>query len=272
MSDDLKRAWDEADGLRGVVRDICGAIDPGGRVTASNVEQKAEEMRREVDEAHKALDVEIGRGDKVTGHVFTLAERVGFVLSGLREETRRADDAEDKADRQAREIERLSLSEAACVREALEQVGTARAERDEWKAQASANAHGCEEQKAFREAAETERDAAQAEVERLKADLLLLGTLKSEEVAPVIERFREAFGADVPQAPSGQRTLTFERAIQIGEKVHGLYPSEAAAVLLAEFGEPAKVEPPVRHARHDRHCLIHDGVGCSREPGCEVER
>jgi hypothetical protein len=110
-----------------------------------------------------------------------------------------------------------------------------------------------------------------AEIERLKADLLLLGALKSAEVAPVIERFREAFGADVPQAPSGQRTLTFERAIQIGEKVHGLYPSEAAAVLLAEFGEPAKVDPPVRHARHDRRCLIHDGVGCSREPGCEVE-
>ena len=44
-----------------------------------------------------------------------------------------------------------------------------------------------------------------AEVDRLKADLLLLGALKSAEVAPVIERFREAFGADVPQAPSGKR-------------------------------------------------------------------
>ncbi len=141
------------------------------------------------------------------------------------------------------EIERLSRSEAACVREALEQVGVARAERDE----------------------------ARAEIARLKADLLLLGALKSEEVAPVIERFREAFGADVPQAPSGKRALTFERAIQIGEKVRGLYPSEAAAVLLAEFGEPAKVDPPVRHARHDRHCMIGGGVGCSREPGCEVE-
>lgn len=41
------------------------------------------------------------------------------------------------------------------------------AERDEWKAQASANAHGCEEQKTFREAAEAERDALAATVERL---------------------------------------------------------------------------------------------------------
>ncbi len=85
----------------------------------------------------------------------------------------------------------------------------------------------------------------------------------------------ETAGRDVPQAPNGQRTLTFDRAIQIGEKVHGLYPSEAAAVLLAEFGESAKADPPVRHARHDRHdrhCLIRDGVGCSHEPGCEVER
>lgn len=186
---------------------LLAAAETAGREVCDERDQARDALR----DAHAALDVEIGRGDKATGRVFTLAERINFALAGLHEETKRGDDAEDKVDRQAREIDRL------------------------------------------------------------KADLLLLGALKSEEVAPVIERFRAAFGADVPQAPSGERALTFERAIQIGEKVHGLYPSEAAAVLLAEFGEPAKVVPPVRRARHDRHCMIHDGVGCSREPGCEVE-
>lgn len=45
-----------------------------------------------------------------------------------------------------------------------------------------------------------------------------------------------------------------------------------ALPLCAVPDEPFEVAPPVRHARHDRHCMIGDGVGCSREPGCEVER
>ena len=107
-------------------------------------------------------------------------------------------------------------------------------------------------------------------VARLKADLLLLGALKSEEVAPVIERFREAFGADVPQAPSGQRALTRDRAREIGLRAmspapgripEGIVDQVEDAILRAaagEFGAPCE---PAKG----------DGVGCSREPGCEVE-
>jgi hypothetical protein len=63
-----------------------------------------------------------------------------------------------------------------------------------------------------------------------------------------------------------------------GRIPEGIVDQVEDAILRAaagEFGapcEPAKVDPPVRHARHDRHCMIGDGVGCSREPGCEVER
>jgi hypothetical protein len=115
------------------------------------------------------------------------------------------------------------------------------------------------------------------EAASLRADLLLLGALKSAEVAPVIERFREAFGADVPQAPglTDDRLdlLLSEAAAIVG--MQGPPEMKRAALrgsLLMVCSRPAKVDPPVRHARHDRHCLIHDGVGCSREPGCEVER
>jgi len=193
-------------------------------------EAAGREVCDERDAAASALDVEIGRGDKATGHVYSLAERINFVIGGLRDEARRGDEAEDKADRRAREIERL------------------------------------------------------------KADLLLLGTLKSAEVAPVIERFREAFGADVPQAPSGKWATAEdmrERAAQEAERALIEYaeidvldktPERLriarrirALPLCAVPDEPFAVAPPVRHARHDRHCLIHDGVGCSREPGCEVE-
>ena len=45
---------------------------------------------------------------------------------------------------------------------------------------------------------------ADAEVERLARELAKLGALKSAEIAPVIERFKSAFGADIPQAPSGR--------------------------------------------------------------------
>ena len=45
---------------------------------------------------------------------------------------------------------------------------------------------------------------ADAEVERLTREVAKLGALKSAEIAPVIERFKEAFGADIPQAPSGR--------------------------------------------------------------------
>lgn len=51
-----------------------------------------------------------------------------------------------------------------------------------------------------------ERDEARAENARLNAELAKLGALKSAEVAPVIERFTAAFGADIPQAPSGKST------------------------------------------------------------------
>ena len=102
----------------------------------------------------------------------------------------------------------------------------------------------------------------------------------------MIERFREAFGADVPQAPSGKRALTRDRAREIGLRAmspapgripEGIVDQVEDAILRAAAGEfgapcdPAKVDPPVRHARHDRHCMIGDGVGCSHEPGCEVE-
>lgn len=46
---------------------------------------------------------------------------------------------------------------------------------------------------------------------------------------------------------------------------------EALRASRGEAGEPAKA-PPVRHPHHDRHCMIYDGVGCSREAGCEVEK
>ena len=46
-----------------------------------------------------------------------------------------------------------------------------------------------------------ERDEAQAEIARLNADLARLGALKSEEVAGVLERFRAAFGVNVPPLP-----------------------------------------------------------------------
>ena len=45
---------------------------------------------------------------------------------------------------------------------------------------------------------------ADAEVERLTREVAKLGALKSAEIAPVIERFKSAFGADIPQAPSGR--------------------------------------------------------------------
>ena len=43
--------------------------------------------------------------------------------------------------------------------------------------------------------AQTERDAARAEIARLTA-------VKSAEVAPIIERFQAAFGAATPEAPA----------------------------------------------------------------------
>jgi hypothetical protein len=46
---------------------------------------------------------------------------------------------------------------------------------------------------------------------------------------------------------------------------------EALRASRGETGEPAKA-PPVRHPHHDRHCMIYDGVGCSHEAGCEVEK
>lgn len=136
----------------------------------------------------------------------------------------------------------------------------------------------------FIEEARVDLPDALREIDRLKADLLLLGALKSEEVAPVIERFREAFGADVPQAPSGKRAPTWARvAADIRDlSAKGKSPTDILAVLLATIdasGAPATTgggphwQPPlVRHARHDRHCMIYDGVGCSHEAGCEVER
>lgn len=228
MSD--KREWTAE--RHAAAKDLGALSGDGKRDALAEIERLAKVLG----DAHAALDVEIGRGDKVTGYVFTLAERIGSVLSGLREETKRADDAEDKVDRQAREIERL------------------------------------------------------------KADLLLLGALKSAEVAPVIERFREVFGADVPRAPSGKRAEaerdawerlrsaataaveayensdadeTFEPVFEsLDDALAGLATFEEES---GDGGEPAKVDTPVRHARHDRHCMIGDGGGCSHEPGCEVE-
>jgi hypothetical protein len=49
----------------------------------------------ERDSAALALDIEVGRKDRATGRVYTLTERINFVLAGLREETSRADNAED---------------------------------------------------------------------------------------------------------------------------------------------------------------------------------
>lgn len=121
-----------------------------------------------------------------------------------------------------------------------------------------------------RKIAGSDLDKMTKEAASLRADLLLLGALKSAEVAPVIERFREAFGADVPQAPSGQRALTRDRAREIGLRAmspapgripEGIVDQVEDAILRAaagEFGAPCE---PAKG----------DGVGCSREPGCEVE-
>lgn len=139
-------------------------------------------------------------------------------------------------------------------------------------------------------------DAAEEETQRLRAELAKLGALKSAEIAPVIERFREAFGADVPRAPIGKRAEaerdawerlrsaataaveayensdadeTFEPVFEsLDDALAGLATFEEES---GDGGEPAKVDTPVRHARHDRHCMIGDGGGCSHEPGCEVE-
>ncbi len=81
-----------------------------------------------------------------------------------------------------------------------------------------------------------ERDEARAEIERLKA----------EEVAPVIERFREPFGADVPQAPSGKRTTAEdmrERAAQEAER---------ALIEYAEIDVLDKTPERIRIARRIR--------------------
>jgi hypothetical protein len=285
-------------------KDLGSLSGAGKRDALAEIERLAKVLG----DAHAALDVEIGRGDKVTGYVFTLAERIGSVLSGLREEAKRADDAEDKADRQAREIERLRATRA-----------TAEAERDDAradivKAQGLLVKIGAPEHMIGRydedpratlleqigalrhvfwsiatDGGKTKiqdgvpwADAAEEEARRLRADLLLLGALKSEEVAPVIERFREAFGADVPQAPSGKRATAeaerddARRLVTLERRVGRWMSTEDEEALRrlrqeAREWDGSKVDPPVRHARHDRHCLIHDGVGCSREPGCEVE-
>ena len=151
MSD--ARGWDEADRLRGVIRDVCSAMDPSGHVTAENVEQKAEEMRKEIERLR----------DTVHNYKALLA-------------------AAETAGREVcdeRDIMRAGRRRAAQT--LIAEVGAAGPE-----------------------------DIEEAAIRRLKADLLLLGALKSAEVAPVIERFREAFGADVPQAPSGERTTAVD--------------------------------------------------------------
>lgn len=169
MSD--TRGWDEADRLRGVIRDICSAMDPSGRVTAENVEQKAEEMRRE--------------------------------------------------------IERLESSELDLIRKAGEQ-----ATRDS------------------------------LEIERLRD---ALANHKAMLAAA------EAAGREVcDERDDARRLVTLER--RVGRWM-STEDEEALRRLRQEAREwdGSKVDPPVRRTRHDRHCLIHDGVGCSREPGCEVE-
>ena len=47
-------------------------------------------------------------------------------------------------------------------------------------------------------------ESAREATRRADAEVAKLGALKSAEIAPVIERFKSAFGADIPQAPSGR--------------------------------------------------------------------
>ena len=294
MSDELKRAWDEADRLRGVIRDVCSAMDPSGHVAAENVEQKAEEMRKEIERLTDPVDgleaklVErtaereeardwvrrLTREQRVLTCAFCGAEyppgtpesndaaltahvRVcpKHPMRETEAEVSRLTDALDTAET-CRESLRKGLEQASeqiAEMTAEAKVATAEIEqlrdtvhnykallaaaesagrevcdeRDAWKEQAGANAHGCQEQKTFREAAEAERDDAR----RLVTLERRVGRWMSTEDEEALRRLRRE----------------------------------------ATKWDGSKVDPPVRHARHDRHCMIGDGVGCSHEPGCEVE-
>lgn len=104
------------------------------------------------------------------------------------------------AERQQAEIERLTAAYEAAQ-------ATARAaskDADETERERDAE---CKVSAALRADLESAREAtrrADTEVERLTREVAKLGALKSAEIAPVIERFKSAFGADIPQAPSGR--------------------------------------------------------------------
>ena len=103
---DLPDALREIERLKCDLSDVATALN--GRLAEATAENEqlrdtvhnykallaaAEAAGREVcderDAAASALDVEIGRGDKATGHVYSLAERINFVIGGLRDEARR---------------------------------------------------------------------------------------------------------------------------------------------------------------------------------------
>ena len=391
MSDELKRAWDEADRLRGVIRDVCSAMDPSGHVAAENVEQKAEEMRKEIERLTDPVDgleaklVErtaereeardwvrrLTREQRVLTCAFCGAEyppgtpesndaaltahvRVcpKHPMRETEAEVSRLTDALDTAET-CRESLRKGLEQASeqiAEMTAEAKVATAEIEqlrdtvhnykallaaaesagrevcdeRDAWKEQAGANAHGCQEQKTFREAAEAERDDARTDIAKAQSLLVKIGapehmigrhdedpraTLREQigalrhvfwsiatdrgkakipngvPWADAAEEEARRLRADLLKlgAPNGPREAAeaerddARRLVTLERRVGRWMSTEDEEALRrlrreATKWDGSKVDPPVRRARHDRHCMIGDGVGCSHEPGCEVER
>ena len=117
-----------------------------------------EDALAQISDAHAALDEVVARRDAIDGPALPLPVRAATaakIVAGLAQRSEEA----------TAEVERIREEVAA------------------WKDQASANAHGCEQRKAFQEAAEQERDEARAQLADNAARLRFL-----EERADVAAR------------------------------------------------------------------------------------